>query len=67
LVALGNCKDYGNKLEGYSPGVFFCYHRQLMSYVNARYDKLMSYVNERHDKRMMKSSKGMLSWSKLRY
>jgi hypothetical protein len=38
-----------------------------MSYVNARYDKLMSYVNERHDKRMMKSSKGMLSWSKLRY
>ena len=36
--------------------VFFCEHRQLMSYVNKRYDK-----------RMMKSSKRVLSWNKLRY
>jgi hypothetical protein len=38
-----------------------------MSYVNERCDKLMSYVNERYKKRMMKSSKGMFSWSKHRY
>ena len=36
--------------------IFLLYHRQLMSYVNKRYDK-----------RMMKSSKRVLSWSKLRY